>query len=48
MKKFKIQEKKKIPVDLNRMMDAQKVFLKNLFVFYLLFYPVIIKITELR
>ena len=48
MTKFKIQEKKKIPFDKKRIMDALKVFLKNLFVYYLLFYPVIIKVTELR
>lgn len=48
MQRLKIQEKKKIPVDQKRIMDALKVFLKNLLIVYLLFYPVIIKITDLR
>ena len=45
---IKIQPKKKIPVDKEKMMDAVKIAFRNLFGLSLLCDPIIMKITQLR
>ena len=45
---IKIQSKKKIPVDREKMMDAVKIAFRNLFGLSLLCDPIIMKITQLR
>merc|ERR1712131_93158 len=46
--KIKIQSKKKIPVDKEKMMDAIKIAIRNVLGLSLLCDPFIMKITELR
>ena len=45
---IKIQSKKKIPVDKEKMMDAVKIAFRNVFGLSLLCDPIIMKITQLR